>query len=130
MNQSTESRSAFPPAPVHPLSALVTVLLDNIFGIIEIVDPIVILVTSSMVFIVCSFTTAFVQRFLSNERWGTAITKGLVMGVIAGVPFPVTGNLVGLPLLAWSALHSLLKLPRPKPRPASEDVVDAEFREL
>jgi len=34
-----ESRRPIPPAPIHPLAALATIVLDNVFGVFELVDP-------------------------------------------------------------------------------------------
>ena len=47
-------------------------------------------------------TTMLVQRYLAKDSWGASVAKGLVMGIIAGVPFQVTGTAVGIPLLAWA----------------------------
>jgi hypothetical protein len=134
MNNQLEQRHPIPPAPIHPLAAMVTVVLDNFFGVFEILDPLLILITSSIVTIVGTASTTLVQRYLAKDDWGTAIAKGLAMGIIAGVPFPVTGTAVGLPLLAWAGLHEWVKLPAPKGQPDSMDntsrdseVVDAEF---
>ncbi len=59
------------------------------------------------------------------------MAKGVAMGVIAGVPFPVTGTAFGVPLLAWAGLHEWIKLPPRKPNPNDEDpdVVEGEYRE-
>ena len=104
-----EPRHPFPPAPVHPLAALATVLLDNIFGVLEIVDPLVILLTSLTVFMICTLTTLLIQRFLAKDDWGPAAAKGLVMGIVAGIPFPVTGTAAGISLLGWAGLHRWIK---------------------
>lgn len=130
MDKSIENRRGIPPAPIHPWAAVSTILLDNIFGVLEIVDPIAILLTSLTVFTINSVTTALVQRYLAKEGWGKAVAKGLVMGVFAGVPFPVTGTAIGLPLLGWAGLHEWVK-PKPASKPeADEEVVDAEFRDI
>ncbi|HUH95871.1 MAG TPA: hypothetical protein VLZ89_00840 [Anaerolineales bacterium] len=104
-------RSPIPAAPVHPLAALTTLVLDNLFGVIEIADPLLLLFTGLAVGTICTVTVAFVQRYMSKDEWGPAIAKGLVMGVIAGVPFQVTGTAAGGILLAWAGLHEWIKLP-------------------
>src|SRR5664280_1986356 len=106
-----EPHHPIPPAPVHPLAALATIVLDNVFGVVALVDPLAIILTSLTVGVVCTVTTTLVQRYLAKDEWGPAIAKGLVMGIVAGVPFPVTGTVVGVPLLAWSGLHKWVKLP-------------------
>jgi hypothetical protein len=107
----TLSRSIIPAAPVHPLSALTTLVLDNVFGIVEIADPFLLLFTGLAVGTICTVTVACVQRYMAKEDWGPAIAKGLVMGVIAGVPFQVSGTAAGGLLLAWAGAHEWIKLP-------------------
>jgi hypothetical protein len=132
MNNQIEPRHPIPPAPIHPLAALVTVVLDNVFGVFEIFDPVMILLTSVIVGTLGTVATMLVQRYLAKDEWGPAIAKGLVMGIIAGVPFPVTGTVVGVPLLAWSGLHKWVKLPPITGQPAGPDpdIVDAEFKDV
>ncbi len=130
-NQQIEPRRPVPPPPVHPLAALVTVVLDNVFGVFELVDPLIILVTSVTVAVFGTLSTTLIQHHLGKDGWGKAIAKGLAMGIIAGVPFPVTGTAIGVPLLAWAGLHEWIKFPSKRPRPAEGDgeIVDAEYKE-
>jgi hypothetical protein len=134
MNNQIETRQPIPPAPIHPLAAMVTVVLDNFFGVFEILDPLLILLTTSLVTIIGTASTSLIQRYLAKDEWGPAIAKGLAMGIIAGIPFPVTGTIVGVPLLAWAGLHEWVKLPASKGKPAAaegdQEVVDAEVREV
>ncbi len=110
MSRQIETRRAIPPAPVHPMSALTTLVLDNVFGLIEITDPFLLVFTSLTVGAICTLTTSFVQRYMAKDEWGSAIAKGLVMGVIAGVPFQVSGTAAGGVLLAWAGLHRWTEL--------------------
>ena len=129
-----ELRHPIPPAPIHPLAALATIVLDNVFGAFEIIDPLALIVTCVSVGTLGTLTTMFVQRYLAKDSWGAAVAKGLVMGIIAGVPFQVTGTAVGIPLLAWAGLHEWVRLPAskspPEQLPPSEEIVDAEVREV
>ena len=129
-----EPKRPIPPAPIHPLAALATLVLDNIFGVFELVDPLTIILTSLTVGTLGTVTTTLVQHYLAKDDWGPAIAKGLVMGIVAGVPFQVTGTAVGIPLLAWAGLHEWVRLPGGKPAPeqlpGSEEVVDAEVRDV
>ena len=109
--RSIMNRSLIPPAPVHPLSALSTLVLDNVFGVIEIADPLLVLFTGLAVGTICAVTVAFVQRYMAKDEWGPSIAKGLVMGVIAGVPFQVSGTAAGGILLAWAGAHQWINLP-------------------
>ncbi|HMD89629.1 MAG TPA: hypothetical protein VKF38_10740 [Anaerolineaceae bacterium] len=132
MNNQIESRHPIPPAPIHPLAALVTIVLDNVFGVFEILDPLMIVLTSFTVGVLGTVSTMLVQHYLAKDEWGPSIAKGLVMGIIAGVPFPVTGTAVGVPLLAWSGLHKWVKLPPITGQVASTDpdIIDAEFKDI
>jgi hypothetical protein len=129
-----EPRHPIPPAPVHPLAALATIVLDNVFGVVELVDPLTIIVTSLTVGALCTVTTMLVQHYLAKDEWGPSLAKGLVMGIIAGVPFQVTGTAVGIPLLAWAGLHEWVRTPAPleppDKLPPSDEIVDAEVRDI
>ena len=117
---SLEPRRSIPPPPVHPLAALATIALDSVFGILEIFDPLLLLMTSLTVGFVGFITSTMVQRFLAKENWGPSIAKGLVLGILAGVPYPVTGTAIGAPLLIWSGMHQWIKLPPRKEKPILE----------
>ena len=127
-------RQPIPPAPIHPLAALATLVLDNIFGVVEIVDPLALILTSVSVGVLGGVTTMFVQHYLAKDGWGASVAKGLVMGIVAGVPFQVTGTAVGIPLLAWAGLHEWVKLGPPKNQPGqlppSDEIVDAEVKDV
>ena len=124
-----EPRRSVPPAPIHPLSALVTIVLDNIFGWIEIIDPLAIMLTSFIVGGIGFVTTLFIQRYLAKDEWGPSVAKGLVMGVLAGVPFQVTGTAVGAILLGWAGANKWVRIPPRQPEeqpPDTEKIVDLE----
>jgi hypothetical protein len=126
-------RRPVPPSPIHPLAALVTLVLDNVFGVFELVDPLALILTSVSVGVLGALTTTLVQHYLAKDDWGPAVAKGLVMGIFAGVPFQVAGTAVGIPLLAWAGLHELIKLPlqksQPQQLPSSDEIVDAEVKD-
>ncbi len=131
MTNKIEPRHPIPAPPIYPLAALITVVLDNVFGAIELVDPLLILFTSVIVAAFGTLSTSLIQHYLAKDPWGKAIAKGLAMGIIAGVPFPVTGTAFGVPLLAWAGLHEWIKFSPKRPRPANADgdIVDAEYKE-
>ena len=128
-----EPRHPIPPAPIHPLAALATLVLDNVFGIFEIVDPFLLILTSVSVGVIGAVTTMFVQRYLAKDGWGASVAKGLVMGIIAGVPFQVAGTAVGAILLGWAGANQWIKLPAPKSKPTiaeDQEIVEGEVREV
>ena len=135
MTNEIEPRSrAIPPAPIHPLAALATIVLDNLFSLPEFAGPEVWIITVPLIGGVCFLTTTMVQRFLAKDGWGEAFAKGLVMGIIAGVPISVTGTAVGGILLAWAGLHEWVKLPpirsKPSQIPPADDIVEAEVKDV
>jgi len=133
MTNQIEVRHPIPPAPIHPLAALLTIVLDNFFGVFEIIDPLLLLLSSLIIGVVGAVATTLVQRYLAKDEWGPSVAKGLVMGVIAGVPFQVAGTAVGVPLLAWAGLHQWVKrpvLPDQTPSGEQEEIVDGQVREI
>ena len=115
-----------PEAPIHPLAALATLALDGFFSVFEILDPLLLVFTSVGVGILGFLTTTLVQRHLAKDSWGAAIAKGLVMGIIAGVPYPVASTVVGVPLLVWAGVHQWVKLPEPKDQPLLDEPDDEQ----
>ena len=133
MKNEIVPRRPVPPAPIHPLAALATITLDNIFGVFEIFDPLVLVLTSVTVGVIGTVSTTLVQHYLSKDGWGASIAKGMVMGILAGVPFQVAGTVVGVPLLAWAGMHEWIKIsPRnQKPELPEEDkdlIIDVEVK--
>jgi len=130
----TPTRRPIPPSPIHPLAALATIVLDNLFGLPEVAGPEVWLISVPLIGGIGLLTTTMVQHYLAKDSWGESIAKGLVMGIIAGVPFSVTGTAVGGVLLAWSGLHEWIRLPAPQSSPEklppSDEIVDAEVRDV
>jgi len=110
----TPLRSAsgtFPAPPIHALAALTTIALDGLFGIPELA-AVSIPILSPIVGALGFAATTLVQRFVAKDEWGASLAKGLVLGIVAGVPYPVAGTAVGAPLLIWAGLHQWRKLPR------------------
>ncbi len=111
---STPLRSAsgaFPAPPIHALAALATIALDGLFGIPELA-AVSIPILSPIVGALGFAATTLVQRFVAKDEWGASLAKGLVLGIVAGVPYPVAGTAVGAPLLIWAGLHQWRKLER------------------
>ena len=133
MSTQIEVRHPIPPAPIHPLAALITIVLDNFFGVFEIIDPLLLLLSSLIIGVVGAVTTTLIQRYLAKDEWGSSVAKGVAMGVVAGVPFQVVGTAVGVPLLAWAGLHQwVTRPPLPGPTPSIEEgeIVDGEVKEI
>jgi hypothetical protein len=127
-------RHSIPPAPIHPLAALTTIVLDNVFGIFELADPLALILTSVTVGVLDTLTTTLIQHYLAKDEWGPSLAKGLVLGIIAGVPFQVAGTAVGAILLGWAGASQWIKLPGPRSNPEnlseSDEIVDVEARDI
>ena len=88
---------------LHPLSGAIILLLDWIcFGgevlTLELAQPIL----SILAFLITTTGVLVVQRFFSKDRWGQAIMKAVLGGILAGFPTPIFGTIVG----AWVILAS------------------------
>ncbi len=112
MNDNRNSR--IPEPPIHMLSALVTLLLDWLWlelelpATLSVVGLPALLPLSLALGAVCWLAVTLLQRFVSGEDWGPAAAKGLAMGIMAGVPYPVLGTLAGAGAGAW-ALAALVE---------------------
>jgi hypothetical protein len=108
------------PPPLHILSALATVALDWIWFAIELPATISLAFLPSLIPLSLGLgllnmaAVTLVQHFLADEAWGKALAKGLVMGIVAGVPYPVFGTVVGVPLATWAGIREVQKLIPPK----------------
>ncbi|HTI73026.1 MAG TPA: hypothetical protein VMF06_23835 [Candidatus Limnocylindria bacterium] len=91
------------PVPVHPAAAALLLVVDNLWGLADfaIVDWIL---TIPACFITVFVPTFLIQRRLRKDSVGMALVKALFLGIVAAVPFSVTGTPVGLAILAWAGI--------------------------
>lgn len=121
---SIEHRSPVSAPPIHPLAALATIALDGFFAVFEVLDPMMLLFISAGIGLLGFTVTTLVQRYMASDEWGAAIAKGMVMGIFAGVPYPVAGTAIGAPLLIWAGAHKWIKLPSS----GNNQIVDSAFK--
>lgn len=113
MQSPEPNRNAFPEAPVHYLSAMVILALDWIWSLLEGLVTLsfvgmIALPLLSFIIAVAGFTAVYsIQYFVAGDRGGEAFAKGIALGILAAVPFPVMGTAIGVPLLAWAGLSRL-----------------------
>ena len=90
-------------APFHPLAAALLLVIDNLWNFADwaVIDWIF---TIPLSFITVFVPTLLIQHRKQGDGWGKAIAKAVFLGVVAAVPFSVTGTPVGLALLAWAGL--------------------------
>lgn len=99
--------------PIHYLAALLTVIMDWIWGTAEggatltgvgiLAVPLLMLATGGTAFM----GTLLIQKFVAVDGWGKSFAKAFIMGIIAGLPFMVAGTAVGGVLLGWAGLSGL-----------------------
>lgn len=97
-------------APVHPLSAFLTIVIDLSWTLVEIPATVTVvgLIVTSLVCLAITFPVVMlVQRFVDNDAWGASFAKGLVMGITAGVPYPIVGTVAGTALLGWAGIKAV-----------------------
>lgn len=115
-----EAEPGLAPPPLHILAALATVALDWIWFAIELPATISLAFLPSLIPLSLGLgllnmaAVTLVQHFLADEAWGKALAKGLVMGIVAGVPYPVFGTVIGVPLATWAGIREVQKLLPPK----------------
>lgn len=107
MNASPAARDplpAHPPdGPVHPLAAALLVFVDNLWMLAD-WNAFTWFLTIPLSFFSVAVPTVFLQRVLHRDGWGKSLAKGLLLGVLAGVPTSIMGTPVGLVLLTWAGI--------------------------
>ena len=91
--------------PFHPAAAAMLVLVDNLWMLPEFMGALWITVPLS--FLTVFAATLGIQRIWGRDRLLVAVAKALFFGMVAAVPFSVTGTPVGLALLAWAGVKRL-----------------------
>lgn len=96
--------------PIHPLSALLLLVFDNLWTVPEFI------VMNWTVTLPLSFISVFVPTFviqntLKKDGFGRALAYALLLGVLAAVPTSLTGTPVGLAILAWTGISKLMGRP-------------------
>jgi hypothetical protein len=101
-------------SPVHILSAFVTIVLDVLWGFPEIIASLTVVgLPAVLLLMVAAGGTNFmavtlIQHYIDNDDWNKAVVKGLVLGIAAGVPYPVIGSLAGVVLAGWAGIEHIL----------------------
>jgi uncharacterized membrane protein HdeD (DUF308 family) len=118
--------------PFHYLSIIAIVALDITWGFFEgftvFVSPIFVLVLALLLGLIGGAATYYIQVNMAKDEQPHAMVKGIVLGIVAGVPFMVTGTVLGLAMLVWLGAASVMKQPE-APEAAEKrkrDAVDLE----
>jgi hypothetical protein len=92
----------------HPMSGAIVLGVDWLaFGADLFSGFAALAVVSVLAFIATYWAVYRTQRRLRGDTVGAARLKAFLGGVAAGVPFPVTGTIVGAAILALSGLPTL-----------------------
>jgi hypothetical protein len=99
--------------PIHAAAALLLLVVDNLWNLADwmVIDWII---TIPLSFLSVAVPTFFIQKLLKKDSVGRALGFAALLGVIAAVPFSVTGSTVGVALLAWLGINKLLGKPGPR----------------
>jgi len=103
---SSSSKSSGP--PIHALSALILAAVDSLWAIF-LWEPPVWIMAIPLCFLAVFLPVFLIQKHLKNDSTGRALTFATLLGVLAGLPTPITGTIVGSGLLAWTGLGKLLR---------------------
>jgi len=98
------------PAPFHPAASALLIVVDNLWCLEEflILDWIL---TIPLSFVTVFAPTYWIQRRLAGDGRAKAMWKALFFGVVAAVPFSVTGTPVGMTLLGWAGVRHWKQAP-------------------
>jgi hypothetical protein len=99
--------------PIHALSALILLVVDNLWNLTEwvVIDWII---TIPLSFISVMVPVFLIQKFLKKNSTGKAMAWATVLAVLAAVPFSVLGTVAGSMLLGWLGINKLWGQPTMK----------------
>ena len=73
-------RLIIPPAPVHPLSSLVTIVLDSLWGPLEVGATVTVPLALIPLILICGATcfvsVMLIQRYVDHDAWGGSNREG------------------------------------------------------
>ena len=84
----------------HPASAMVLVGVDALWMLAD-WAALLWFISIPLSFLACSLPVFFIQKFIHREPFFRAAGVAVLCGVLAAMPCPVTGTIVGLAILAW-----------------------------
>ena len=97
----TENRSGNP--PVHPLAALLLLVVDNLWSLGD-WAPFAWIVVIPLCFLSVFFPGLFLQRYANHDGWGKSFAKSFTLASLAAVPTAILGTPIGVAFLAWAGV--------------------------
>jgi hypothetical protein len=91
---------------IHPLSAALLIAVDSLWTLADwaaLAWP----VTIPLCFLAVSVPTFLIQKFFKKDLTGRSAAVAAFLGVLAAIPTPITGTMVGALALALAGFRSL-----------------------
>jgi hypothetical protein len=110
--KSSDAEPVAPPAArplIHPLSAALLIAVDGLWALAD-WAVLAWVVTIPLSFLAVGIPTYLIQKHVHGDQSGRSLAVGAFLGVLAAVPTPITGTVVGGIVLAMAGLRSLRKL--------------------
>ena len=111
-SKSSDSGPAAPGQPrplIHPLSAALLIAVDGLWSMAD-WAVLAWMVTIPLSFLAAGIPTYLIQKHVNGDMSGRSLAVGAFLGVLAAVPTPITGTVVGGIVLAMAGLRSLRRL--------------------
>jgi hypothetical protein len=97
-------------APVHPLSAILLMAVDNLWMLAD-WSAMTWALTIPLSFVTVAVPTFLIQKLVNKDSFTRAAGLGLLLGMLAAIPTSLFGTPVGLALLAWTGISKILGRP-------------------
>lgn len=91
---------------IHPLSALLLIIIDNLWTIAD-WAALMWIITIPLSFFAVLVPAFLVQKYLKGDRTGRSFAVSTFLAVLAAVPTPVTGTVAGTIALGFAGFRAL-----------------------
>lgn len=103
---SKESNS--PNSNLHSFSGTLLLVVDNaLWGVNSAALGLATIPVSLLAFMFTGFGVFLVQKYISEDSTSVALTKGFVLGVMAGVPTGIVGTVGGAYILGKAGIRAI-----------------------
>ncbi len=97
-------------ALIHPLSAGLLIAVDSLWALAD-WAVLAWIVSIPLSFLAVCIPAYLIQKHVNGDPGGRSLALGSLLGVLAAVPTPIAGTVVGAIVLAMAGFRSLRKLP-------------------
>ena len=99
-----------PNSELHAFSGVLLITVDNaLFGANVLTAGLATPLICLVAFLFTGTGAFLAQKYLSEDDTGPALTKGFVLGTMAGVPTSIVGTVGGIYLLGKAGINKLRK---------------------